>query len=95
MCTETSTPETWWSQTAATRSSTGPTPCIAHPFTDLATYLHMLGPPSTDVAVLDLLRDRYLQGWNDLMPYDAAAVTLFERTEPVAALHTRSATRRS
>lgn len=60
--------------------------CIAHPFTDLATYLHMFGPPSTDVAVRDQLRDRHLQGWSDLMPYDDAA-TLFEGTEPVAAMH--------
>lgn len=32
------------------------------------------------------LRDRYLDGWSDLMPYPEA-VELFERTEPAAAMH--------
>ncbi len=60
--------------------------CIAHPFVDLATFLYMFGPPSTDAAVRNRLRDRYLQGWSDVMPHDEA-VDLFERTEPVAAVH--------
>lgn len=68
--------------------------CIAHPFVDLAAYLHMFGPPSTDVAVRDQLRDRYLQGWSDLMPYDDA-MTLFRGPNRSPPCTTRSATRRS
>lgn len=60
--------------------------CIAHPFVDLATFFHSFGPPSTDAVVRDRLRDRYLRGWGDLMPHDEA-VDLFQRTEPVAAMH--------
>ena len=60
--------------------------CIAHPFVDLATFLYMFGPPSTDAAVRDRLRDHYLQGWSDVMPHDEA-VDLFERTEPAVAMH--------
>ena len=60
--------------------------CIAHPFVDLATYLYMFGPPSTDAAVRNRLRDRYLQGWSDVIPHDEA-VDLFERTKAAAAVH--------
>lgn len=61
-------------------------PCISHPFVDLATFFYMFGPPSTDAAVRARLRDRYLDGWNDLIPHQQA-VEIFERTEPVAAMH--------
>jgi aminoglycoside phosphotransferase (APT) family kinase protein len=60
--------------------------CIAHPFVDLSTFLSISGPPSTDAAVRDRLRDRYLDGWSDLLPHDEA-VELFERTQPIAAMH--------
>jgi hypothetical protein len=59
---------------------------IAHPFVDLATFFYMFGPALTDVVVRDRLRDRYLDGWSDLMPRHEALV-LFERTEPVAAMY--------
>jgi hypothetical protein len=59
--------------------------CIAHPFVDLATFFHF-GPASTDAGLRHRMRDRYLLGWNDLIPLDEA-ILLFERTEPLAAMH--------
>jgi len=60
--------------------------CIAHPFVDLQTYLHMAGPPSTDAAVRERLLHRYLEGWDDLMsPQEAAG--LFHRTTPLTTMH--------
>jgi hypothetical protein len=53
---------------------------------DLATFFYMFGPPSTDALIRDRLRDHYLDGWSDVMPHGEAA-DLFERTEPVVALH--------
>ncbi|MDP9329887.1 MAG: aminoglycoside phosphotransferase family protein [Actinomycetota bacterium] len=60
--------------------------CIAHPFVDLATFFYGWGPASTDTELRRRLRDRYLLGWSDLIPLDEA-VHLFERTEPLAAMH--------
>jgi aminoglycoside phosphotransferase (APT) family kinase protein len=60
--------------------------CIAHPFVDVATFLHNFGPPSTDAVIRSSLRERYLEGWSDLMPH-ADAVALFHRVEPLAAMH--------
>ena len=60
--------------------------CIAHPFVDLLTFLHTFGPPTTDAVVRDRLLNRYLDGWDGLMPRHEA-VALFRRTEPLAAMH--------
>jgi hypothetical protein len=60
--------------------------CVAHPFVDLLTYVHTLGPPTTDVAVRMRLTERYLEGWNDVIPREEAT-ELFRRTEPLLAMH--------
>ncbi len=61
-------------------------PSIAHPFVDLAPFLYVSDLPSSDPAAHTRLRDRFLAGWSDVMPH-RDAVQLFERTEPVVALH--------
>jgi hypothetical protein len=60
--------------------------CIAHPFVDLATFFHNFGPASTDTDLRHRMRDKYLLGWSDLIPLDEA-VRLFERAEPLTAMH--------
>jgi aminoglycoside phosphotransferase (APT) family kinase protein len=60
--------------------------CIAHPFVDLATFFHNFGPASTDADLRHRMRDQYLLGWSDLISLDEAE-NLFERTEPLAAMH--------
>jgi hypothetical protein len=61
-------------------------PCIAHPFVDLETLLRVSGPPSTDPRAFARLRDRYLDGWSDVVSL-REGVELFERMEPLAAMH--------
>ncbi|MEO8477784.1 MAG: aminoglycoside phosphotransferase family protein [Actinomycetota bacterium] len=60
--------------------------CIAHPFFDMAVILRNVEHSSVDPALRDRWRDRYLDGWRDFVDREEA-IRLFERTEPIAAMH--------